>query len=74
MEYTKSNPEVNRLQLVSPLGYFSWTPLSRSSMTLSSQRLCPVRHIFTSSGSFTEILKGYSWAFVTHLASHLPVE
>jgi len=57
MEYTKSNLEVNRLQLVSSFTIFSSIPLLRFSMVFSSLGSCPVRPTFTSLGLFMVILK-----------------
>jgi len=60
MEYTRSNPEVNRLRLVSPPDLYSQIALLGSLMPPSSLGSCLVRPTFMGSGLFTGILKGYS--------------
>ena len=57
MLYIRSNPEVNRLQLVGYQCPFLKHPLY-SSVIFSSLRLRPAFYIFTGLGSFTETLKG----------------
>ena len=57
MQYAVSNPEANRLQLVS-LFSVSLRPFSCLSINFSSLRSCPVWPSFTSSRLFTGISKG----------------
>ena len=58
MEYTRSNPEVNRLQLVSPLANSSPVPLLRPITVFSSLGSCLARPTFMSSESFMAISRG----------------
>ena len=57
IQYARSNPGANRLQLVSSLVIFPYA-FSHLFITYSSLRLCLVWLTFISSGSFTGILKG----------------
>ena len=74
MEYTRPNPEVNRLQLVSPLGCSSWSPLLRSSMTFSSQKVMSGATYLHELGVVRGDLKGVRLGTRTYLPSHLPAE
>ena len=69
MEYARSNPDVNRLRLVSPLAISARIPALRPMTTLSSLRLCRAPPTFTRWGLFMEISRGYRLSFTTYFAS-----